>query len=308
MNPEVTIVIPTYNRAHVLPETLQSVLNQSFTNWECLLIDDQSTDATFETIASYLNDSRFKWISKTNEHKKGAAASRNIGIKNAKGKYINFLDSDDLLAPNKLAAQLNALKNASSKAIATCTWGRFSKSVDDAVLFQNLPEYQSFSHPASFLQALAKGKGFFPIHALLFPKELIKESGFWNESYSLYDDTDFTLRLFLSAEQFVFLDECIAYYRWQSNDNISLFDDESKVINGIKVLKEVHKIYKEKLPNEKTTFLDFLRKGLFKNLLIFYPNLIIVNFYFFKSEIVAQIILNLKRFIVRVLRILKIKK
>lgn len=284
MNPEVTIIIPTFNRAYVLPETLQSVLNQTFTNWECLLIDDQSTDNTFETIASYLNDTRFKWISKTNEHKKGAAASRNIGIQNAKGTYINFLDSDDLLSPNKLATQLNALKNASSKVIATCTWGRFSKSVEDAILFQNLPEYQSFTHPASFLQALANGKGFFPIHAYLIPKEVISSIGFWNENSNLYDDADFTIRMFCSINTVVFTADAVAYYRWQNSDNISLFDDKTKVNQGILVMQNGIALLQKNFGRKATAYTNFLRKGLYTNLTIFYPELIESHASFFRKE------------------------
>jgi glycosyltransferase involved in cell wall biosynthesis len=93
-----SIIIPTYNRAHILPRTIASVLAQTYTNWECIIVDDGSTDNTKELIASY-TDPRIRYIYQTNAER---SAARNNGIRNAQGEYICFLDSDDEYLPQHL--------------------------------------------------------------------------------------------------------------------------------------------------------------------------------------------------------------
>ncbi|WP_027420907.1 glycosyltransferase family 2 protein [Crocinitomix catalasitica] len=106
--PFFTVIIPTYNRAHIIGETINSVINQSFQDFELLIIDDGSTDDTRATIATY-TDNRIKYIYQENGER---GKARNTGVKNAKGKYVFFLDSDDLIYPQHLQLafdKLNAL-------------------------------------------------------------------------------------------------------------------------------------------------------------------------------------------------------
>jgi glycosyltransferase involved in cell wall biosynthesis len=98
--PLFTIVIPTFNREKLLPVALDSILNQSFEDWECIVVDDGSTDNTKELVHKYINrDNRFKYIYQENAER---SAARNNGIENAKGKWICFLDSDDYFLNNRL--------------------------------------------------------------------------------------------------------------------------------------------------------------------------------------------------------------
>jgi glycosyltransferase involved in cell wall biosynthesis len=95
--PIVSIIIPTYNRAHLIGETLDSVLAQTYTNWECIIVDDGSTDNTDEVVEEYVKkDSRFKYYHRPDEHLPGGNGARNYGFKMSKGEYVNWLDSDDL--------------------------------------------------------------------------------------------------------------------------------------------------------------------------------------------------------------------
>ena len=104
MKPVFSIVIPTYNRANVIGRTLDSVLAQTYQDWECLIVDDFSTDNTKDVVEEYCNkDSRFYFI--INEKKKGANGARNTGIEHAKGDYVSFLDSDDCWSPLTLEIQ-----------------------------------------------------------------------------------------------------------------------------------------------------------------------------------------------------------
>src|SRR3990167_7894784 len=104
--PLVTVIIPTYNRFELLKKALVSVLNQSFEDFEVLIIDDCSQDQT-SRIPEYSADSRIRYIK--NDRNKGMSAVRNIGIRNSKGTYIAFLDDDDEWMPDKLEKQMSLL-------------------------------------------------------------------------------------------------------------------------------------------------------------------------------------------------------
>lgn len=105
MEPLVSIVTPVYNAQNYLEETILSVINQTYSNWELLLIDDCSTDNSYEIIEKYLKkDKRIRYLK--NDKNSGPAITRNKGIKEAKGEYIAFLDSDDLWYENKLEKQI----------------------------------------------------------------------------------------------------------------------------------------------------------------------------------------------------------
>jgi len=111
MSSLVSIIIPTYNRAHLISETLDSIVAQTYTNWECIIVDDGSTDDTSVVLENYLNDKRFNFYKRTNNRKKGPSSCRNIGIENAKGNLIMFLDSDDLITTVCLENRLKFVNN-----------------------------------------------------------------------------------------------------------------------------------------------------------------------------------------------------
>jgi len=108
MNELVSIIMPSYNTGKYIKETIESVVNQTYTNWELIIVDDCSTDNTDEIIKVFNNDKRIKYLK--NEKNSGAAVSRNIALREAKGKYIAFLDSDDLWKKEKLDKQIKFMK------------------------------------------------------------------------------------------------------------------------------------------------------------------------------------------------------
>ncbi|MCB0511670.1 MAG: glycosyltransferase family A protein [Chitinophagales bacterium] len=105
-----SIVVPTYNRAHLITSTIESLTKQDYTNFEIIIVDDGSTDNTAEVIAPFLSDARISYYKKNNAER---AAARNYGATKAKGEYVNFFDSDDIALPNhlKVANQLVQEKN-----------------------------------------------------------------------------------------------------------------------------------------------------------------------------------------------------
>lgn len=104
----VSIIMPSYNTANFIEESIKSVLDQTYTNWELIIVDDCSKDNTDKVVKKYLKDKRIKYIK--NEKNSGAAFSRNYALREAKGKWIAFLDSDDLWNPDKLEKQINFME------------------------------------------------------------------------------------------------------------------------------------------------------------------------------------------------------
>ncbi|WP_300438548.1 glycosyltransferase family 2 protein [Christiangramia sp.] len=110
--PEVSIIMATYNRAHFILETLKSIQNQNFQNWDCLIIDDGGSDNTFEVIEPILNtDSRFKYLQRPEKYTKGLPGCRNYGLDKAAGDFILFFDDDDIAHPDLLAISHSELSN-----------------------------------------------------------------------------------------------------------------------------------------------------------------------------------------------------
>ena len=103
-----SIIVPMYNVEKYIEECIQSVVNQTYSNWELIIVDDCSTDNTDEVVNQYLTDERIHYIK--NDTNSGAAVSRNRALREAKGKWIAFLDSDDLWHPEKLEKQINYSK------------------------------------------------------------------------------------------------------------------------------------------------------------------------------------------------------
>lgn len=109
--PLVSIIIPTYNRSALLGETLESVIQQTYNNWECIVVDDGSLDTTSELMEFYCEkEKRIRYISRPTNLPKGANSCRNFGFDVSKGEYINWFDSDDLMLPNNLELKLIAFK------------------------------------------------------------------------------------------------------------------------------------------------------------------------------------------------------
>ena len=100
----VSIIMPSWNTGRFIAESIESVLAQTYTNWELLIVDDCSTDNTDEVVKPFLEDKRIKYFK--NEKNSGAALSRNRAMREAQGEWIAFLDSDDLWMPEKLEKQI----------------------------------------------------------------------------------------------------------------------------------------------------------------------------------------------------------
>ena len=129
--PLVSVIIPTYNRAHLIRETLDSVLAQTYQNWECIIVDDGSSDNTDEVVGEYVKkDSRFKYYHRLDEHLPGGNGARNYGFNMSKGEYVNWFDSDDLMDEVKIEIQVKLLLD-SKKNFCVCQTMAFENTVNN---------------------------------------------------------------------------------------------------------------------------------------------------------------------------------
>ena len=103
-NSLVSVIMPSYNTENYIAESIESVINQTYPHWELIIVDDCSTDHTDSVVATYLTDTRIRYLK--NDRNSGAAVSRNYALREAKGKWIAFLDSDDVWLPEKLEKQI----------------------------------------------------------------------------------------------------------------------------------------------------------------------------------------------------------
>ena len=126
ITPKVSIVIPLFNKEEYILVALNSVLKQSFQNWECLVIDDGSTDNSRKVVEKYINKHPGKWSLITQENE-GPSSARNRGITSSQGEYIAFLDADDFWHPHKLERQIEIMDLDTSIAMTLSRYLIFSE-------------------------------------------------------------------------------------------------------------------------------------------------------------------------------------
>jgi glycosyltransferase involved in cell wall biosynthesis len=193
----ISIIIPCYNYGHFLPETLESILNQTYRNWECIVVDDGSIDNTREVAMQWLvNDNRFKYYYQSN---KGLSSARNTGISKASGDYVLFLDADDLIETQTLEAHCNFITKVLDNTIIFGLYRKFSSNNDKTgfVETENVVTFKAgFQRNIRDILFLTNP---FPVSALLVSKKIISATGFFDESLSSLEDWDYWLRASLHA-------------------------------------------------------------------------------------------------------------
>ena len=210
---KVSIIIPNYNKAPYIKETLDSILKQSYQSWEAIIVDDGSTDESVKIINNYLaSDTRFKFY-KRDTAQKGGSVCRNIGLKKASGNFIIFLDSDDILQIDCLKNRIYKINNNGSIDFAIFSGGTFYKKIGDS---------KSTWIPPS-------GKDYlklFLVHSLpwhtssvLWKKEFLNLLNGFNESYHRLQDVELHTRALIkeNAKFLVFGGEPDFYYRIDEN-------------------------------------------------------------------------------------------
>lgn len=207
MTPLVSILIPCYNAAPWLAATLDSALAQSWTRTEIILVDDGSTDSSLAIAEAYAG----RGLRVLSQPNRGASAARNRALREARGDYIQYLDADDLLAPEKIARQLATLNLEDRRVLLSGRWGRFSDHLANATFSAEALEGDFI--PTDFLVRKITAHAMMHPAAWLVSRELIEAAGPWDERLSLDDDGEYFSRVVLSAQRILFCADAVSYYR-----------------------------------------------------------------------------------------------
>ena len=189
-NPTVSVIIPTYNRAHLISRAIKSVLNQTYQDFEVIVVDDGSTDNTEEVIKEFQKkDERIKYV--RHEKNKGGSAARNTGIKAAKGKYIAFLDSDDEWLSKKLQKQIAIYQKSEKLDSKVLYTGIFYIDQSNGTTQQKIPTKEGWIFYDLLFDNVVVGG----CSTVILPRRCIDVVGLFDEMLDSSQDLDMWLRL-----------------------------------------------------------------------------------------------------------------
>lgn len=224
----ISIVMPTYNRGYIISSAIESVIAQSYSEWEFIIVDDGSTDDTEIVVSKYKSDERIKYYRLSENH--GANYCRNYGVKQARGEYLAFIDSDVVWKDNKLDRQMSCLMENSNCELVFCKTMLIRK--DKTIEFPKRDE-----HPILEPNSLKYGN-FIDTNTVLIKKRAVIEAGGFDEKLPRLQEWELFIRLILiEKHKFFFVDEhlCDNYIQ---KDSIS--EDDSKYRTAMNYIINKH--------------------------------------------------------------------
>lgn len=233
LSPLVSIVIPTYNRANLIGESIRSILSQTYTNWELIVIDDGSQDNTKDVISGF-SDKRISYFSITHTGIFGKV--RNEGLKMSKGDYIAFLDSDDLWSTDKLEVQLGLL-NRYPEAFFVFN----NITIFGTRQYSSPPDYDELFVGSILLSMLEETRFVFYPSALLFKREpVISKLGLMDEMLLYGTDTKY----FLNMCQFfkgIFTNKRLVQIRKHEHSTTENYYSSAVFLDSINIVSDIYK-------------------------------------------------------------------
>lgn len=287
MKPLVSIIIPTYNRANLIGKTLDSIISQTFTHWECLVIDDGSTDGTDVVMDQYCEkDKRFQYHHRPKNTNKGANTCRNYGLELSKGSYVNWFDSDDLMLEEALQKKVDCLSN-------------FNFCISGFQLFEN--EYSIISNKYNtdiddtILNSFIDGKLILNTPSVMLKKNLIGQTKF-DENLTRAQDLDFFFKILIKPDcKTGYLNEITSLIRLHEDTITNNFNSINKVdlASELKVRQFIlREIKSKKMPNicrHFKLFYQTLSKAILKSYpSLFFKYLFQYNFISLKNKVVIS--------------------
>ncbi|MEP6260725.1 MAG: glycosyltransferase family 2 protein [Gillisia sp.] len=269
MHPVISIIIPTYNRAHLLGETLESIVAQTFTHWECIVIDDGSTDHTRELLDFYTSvNPRIKYFKRPENKVKGANSCRNFGFELSEGAYINWFDDDDLMHPEKLELQLRSLENSTFH-FSVCQSLVFKNSIKNILGLRN----QFLSSDNVFNDYLTMKIGWMTPSALWKKEFLRQQLNLFDEELKAAQEWEFHCRILNKFPHYAKLEHPLVYIR--NHEQSVTYNQDKKnrywhyVFARLKIYKNINLI----LDNDSDQYLK-------KYLLTSFKQMIVENNYY----------------------------
>lgn len=261
--PLVSVIIPAHNRAKLIGETLDSVLAQTYQNWECIVVDDGSSDNTKKIVQHYVDkDPRFILVDRPVFHKPGGSGSRNYGFEISRGEFIQFLDSDDLINENKLELQLSVLLN-SSRNYSICgnfTFENYTSNIIGNWSNSDIISSQPFK---SFLQNQLSIQTASPVFRKAFLKKIDSNYGLFNENLKQSQEWELFCRILFIDPHYEYTKKHLLYIRKNEDSITNKFDNNSPEIiySEIQALRLVRNFLRNKraLNDELKAF--FINRG-----------------------------------------------
>jgi glycosyltransferase involved in cell wall biosynthesis len=232
--PLISIIIPAYNREKLLPDTLDSIVSQSFSDWECILVDDSSTDGSYAVMEQYQKkDSRLKIYKRPLNLKKGANACRNYGFLQTTGSFIKWFDSDDIMLPNHLERALTVLIENNIDFVVTDTLN-FNHETGE---LRRKPYDFDKSKAMITAKELALNHIGWITDDFLGTREIVEKIKF-NENIIDGDEYNFFIKMLHQSIRGIFIDEVLTHRR-EHAESISLINrvNNSKYLGVIATLK-----------------------------------------------------------------------
>lgn len=283
--PLVSIIIPSFNREKLINDTLKSVMAQEYTNWECIIVDDGSSDNTVDIVMGFVEkDSRFSLYRRPKNSPKGANSCRNYGFEKSKGDYINWLDSDDLFSSDKISSQISSIdQNSSERTIITSKWNFFSDNT--SVGYKELDIYKNYDSGYDLIEDFGNTKSLFPPHSYLVSREVIVRSGLWNEYLQINQDGEFFVRALLCAQKVIHAENGMVLFRNHEGDRVSNYSSEIKVNHAILSWKLIS-IYLNLVHQKETReFIEYAKEYVYLRTRKWNKDSINRNRKFFKKQI-----------------------
>lgn len=217
----VSVIMPCFNASLFIGESIESVLKQSHTQFELIIVNDGSTDDSEVIIKSFL-DERIQYYHIPNV---GQCKASNFGLSKAKGDYIKFFDADDVMNDTHIECLLKVL-NGSQADIAFGAWARFYDGEISNAPFINEPHWQD-AKPLDWIKATMNSLyDMMPGWIWLIPKKLIERVGGWDERLSLNNDFEFSIRLVINSSSVIFSPGSTIYYRSGNSNTLSSVNSE----------------------------------------------------------------------------------
>jgi glycosyltransferase involved in cell wall biosynthesis len=227
MPPLVSILIPVFNGEPWIAGTIKSALEQTWPSKEIIVVDDGSTDNTLSVARQFASET----VSIVTQENQGASAARNKALELCQGDYIQWLDADDLLAPNKVAKQMEVAEECQSKRILfSSAWAAFIYRVSKAQ-FSPTSLWCDLS-PSEWLLRKMGQNLHMQTATWLVSRELTEAAGPWDTRLSLDDDGEYFSRVVLASEAIRFVPEAKVFYRKAGFDSLSSIDQSDKKLES----------------------------------------------------------------------------
>jgi glycosyltransferase involved in cell wall biosynthesis len=217
----ISIIIPTFNRAHLISETLDSIIAQTYTYWECIVVDDGSTDDTEKVLQEYiLKDERFQYYQRPDLKPKGACSCRNYGFSLSKGEYVNWFDDDDIMHYDFLQSKLSKFKYCDVDVVISK-----SKTFKDS-LNNIIPKANRTYESNNILVDFVKLKRSWITCDPLWKKSFLYGINLFDVSLKKGQDRDFHIRMLFKKPEILFVNEFLTYYRCHDNQISNIYTHE----------------------------------------------------------------------------------